>query len=68
MCVIQVIKEVRDELGMPKNSEIRYTADGRWLCSGGFTFILASKKHQNISFWAEMHIKMEALAWRIYKE
>ncbi len=67
MDVVQVIKQVRDELGLPKDSEIRHTADGRWLCSDGFTFILASKKHQNIRFWAEMHQKMEALAWRIFE-
>jgi hypothetical protein len=67
MGVVQVIKQVRDELGMPKNSEIRHTADGRWICSDGFTFILASKKHQNISLWAEMHMKMETLGWQIYK-
>ena len=62
--VVEVIEQVRKEMGMPEDAEIRHTDDGRWLCADAYTFILASKKHQNIALWADMHQKMTDLSWK----
>lgn len=60
-----VLKEVRKALGLDEaECETRYVDDGKWLCSDAYTTILASTKHENIAFWAQMHQKMTDLAWK----
>lgn len=67
--IIEVINKVIDELGLDRTElETRYTGDGRWLCSDGHIFILASIKHQNIEFWAEMHKKITAVSWQLIQQ
>jgi hypothetical protein len=66
--IVEVLKQVRDELGLAKDAEIRYCDDGRWLCADAYTFILASKEHQNISFWAEMHKKITHVSWLLVQQ
>ena len=60
-----VLKEVRKALGLDEaECETRYVDDGKWLCSDAYTTILASTKHENIAFWAQMHQRMTDLAWK----
>jgi len=61
--VVQVIKQVRDELCMPLNSEILQGDDDKYLCSDGCTFILASRKQKDIRKWAQMHKLLNNVAW-----
>ena len=63
--VVEVLKQVRNELGLAEDAEIRDCEDGKWLCADAYTFILASKEHQDISFWAEMHKKITHVSWML---
>ena len=63
--VEKVLLEVCRVLGLDEaECETRYVDDGKWLCSDAYTTILASTKHENIAFWAQMHRKMTDLAWK----
>jgi len=60
-----VFETVCRELGLDTSEcEVRYTEDEKWICSDAYTTILASTKHENIVFWAQMHQKMTDLAWK----